>query len=289
MNQTTIYYKTKTKLIEEIEKYDYIKTIKEPSFIKKLTFSKQEYPDIFFHSGIVDGKAIDLIKNSKKVIVNSKANEEEILLKTKIPKENISVIYPSINIEDKKIKDIKTEICEKLNIDKKNKIILFTAKNLKKSGIKEFIEIIYTLTSNDFQVIIAGDSTAINNLRFQISKYNTGNKLILIEDYPNMDDLYYISDIFILPTYNTSFALSVLKAMYCKCAVFVSFDNHAKELLDVFSMMESPSDSSTPFKVDALLNSKSDLKLIKKQNRKIAKEFTLSKNLEKLNDIIHSI
>ena len=81
MNQTTIYYKTKTKLIEEIEKYDYIKTIKEPSFIKKLTFSKQEYPDIFFHSGIVDTKAIDLIENSKKVIVNSKAIEEEVLLK----------------------------------------------------------------------------------------------------------------------------------------------------------------------------------------------------------------
>ena len=289
MNQTTIYYKSKTKLIEELEKQEFIKTLKTPSIMKKLTFSKQEYPDIYFHSGSIDDKSINLIKNSKKTIVNSKAMKKEILSKCEFSKDNIEVMYPSVDIEDKKAKDIKNKICEDLNIDKKNKIIFFTAKNLKKSGIKELIEIIYTLYYKDFQVIIAGDTTSINNLRFQVSKYNTDNKLILVEDYSNIDDLFYISDIFILPTYTKGFATNVLKAMYCKCAVFVSFDNHAKELIDVFSTMESPTDRSIPFKVDALLNSKSDLKLIKKQNRKIAKEFTVSKNLEKLNEIIHSI
>ncbi len=289
MNQTTIYYKSKTKLIEEIEKQEFIKTLKEPSLMKKLTFSKQEYPDIYFHSGLLDDKSINLIENSKKTIVNSKALKKEVLSKCKVSKENVSLIYPSIEIVDKKSKEIKSKICDDLNIDEKNKIIFFTAKNFKKSGIKELIEIVHALYYKDFQVIIAGDTTTINNLRFQVSKYNTDNKLILVENYANIDDLFFISDVFILPTYNKSFASNVLKAMYCKCAVFVSFDNHSKELIDVFSTMESPTDRSIPFKVDALLNSKSDLKLIKKQNRKIAKKFTLSKNLEALNTLIHSI
>ncbi len=69
--------------------------------------------------------------------------------------------------------------------------------------------------------------------------------------------------------------------MYCKCAVFTTRNNAAKELLDIFSTMEVPSDRSTQFKVDALLQNKADMKLIKNQNRKIAKEHTLEKNLEK--------
>lgn len=112
---------------------------------------------------------------------------------------------------------------------------------------------------------------------------------MLVEDYENMDELYLASDIFLLPTYNKSFATNVLKAMYCKCAVFTTVNNHAKELVDVFSTMESPTDRSAPFKVDALLMQKEELKKIKKQNRKIAKKFTLKKNLQKVNEIIQAV
>jgi hypothetical protein len=45
--------------------------------------------------------------------------------------------------------------------------------------------------------------------------------------------------------------------------------------------MDTPDDRSMQFKVDALLQNKDDLKLIKKQNRKIAKEFSLENNFKK--------
>lgn len=77
--------------------------------------------------------------------------------------------------------------------------------------------------------------------------------------------------------------------MFCKCAVFVTATNPAKELVDVFSMMESPDDRSMQFKVNALLENKNDLKLIKKQNRKIVQEYTLEKALERVNRVIDSI
>ncbi len=40
------------------------------------------------------------------------------------------------------------------------------------------------------------------------------------------------------------------------------------------------------FKIDALLQNKADMKLIKNQNRKIAKEYTLDKQLSKVNEIL---
>ena len=77
--------------------------------------------------------------------------------------------------------------------------------------------------------------------------------------------------------------------MFCECAVFVTVQNDAKEIVDVFASMESPTDSSILFKVDAILMSQNDLEQIKKQNRELAQEFTLSSNLEKINHIIENV
>ena len=52
----------------------------------------------------------------------------------------------------------------------------------------------------------------------------------------------------------------------------------AKEIVDVFASMDSPTDSAMSFKLDAVLNGKDDLKLIKKDNRKLASEFSLENN-----------
>ena len=290
MSQVSISYKTKTNLISELLEQENIKVIEEKKgLISKFISSKKEYADIYFHSGSIDEKAIDLSENAKTIIVNSYSSKEELLSKANIDSKKVEVVYPSIDIDYEKPKFVKQRVCEKLEISPSKKIILFTANNIKASGVKEFIETIFSLNEQNFIGIIAADSKQIYNLKFQLSKFSYSNKLLLVEDYDNMDELYLASDIFLLPTYNKSFATSVLKAMYCKCAVFTTVNNHAKELVDVFSTMESPTDRSAPFKVDALLMQKEELKKIKKENRKTAKKFTLEKNLQKVNEIIQAV
>ena len=53
--------------------------------------------------------------------------------------------------------------------------------------------------------------------------------------------------------------------------------------------MDSPTDQSLIFKIDAILNGKDDLKLIKKENRKLALEFTLENNLSKFKHILSNV
>jgi glycosyltransferase involved in cell wall biosynthesis len=112
-------------------------------------------------------------------------------------------------------------------------------------------------------------------------------KLILLDDFKDMDKLFIASDIFLLPTTNKTFNTNILKAMYCKCAVFTTIINDASELVDVFSTMESPQDRSMQFKLDALLHNKDELETIKQQNYDVAKEYTLEKQLKKIRRIIH--
>lgn len=289
MSTISITYKAKTKLIEELEKQENIKTLEEQGLLKKLSFSKKEYADIYFHSGAIDEKAIENASNAKRVIVPSLFLKKEMATKANISEEIIKLVYPSVNAEYEKPKVIKEKVCEKLGINPKRRIILFTAKNIKANGVKEFIETIFSLNEDNFVALIAADHKQIYSLKFQLSKFDYSEKIMLVEDYDNMDELFLASDIFLLPTYNSSFATNVLKAMYCKCAVFTTVNNHSKELIDVFATMESPTDRSAPFKVDALLMQKEELKKIKKQNRNIAKKYTLSKNLQRVNEIIQSV
>jgi glycosyltransferase involved in cell wall biosynthesis len=285
----TISYKTNNILIDKISRQDNIEILKDANFLLKL-FSKKKYADVYFHSGNLDENSVDNILNAKMTIANCFSAMNEIIAKTKISHEKVKVIYPSINLEYKKNKEVKYKLCEELQIDVKNKIILFTAKNFKTSGVKEFLDICSSISYEEFKIIIAGEKQQIRTLQFQIPKYqNLQDKIILLEDYKNMDDLFLASDVFILPTYNKSFSTNVVKAMFCRCAVFLSIDNDAKEIVDVFASMDSPSDSAMSFKLDAVLNGKDDLKLIKKDNRKLASEFSLANNLVKFNSIIDNI
>ncbi len=284
----TINYKTRNSLISKLLEKENIQEVKKPSLFSKVLGNK-EFADIYFHSGNLDADAIENIKNAKKVFVNSQTVHHELLKNFQENLDKVEVLYPSVNIEYKKPKEVKQAFCEEQNIDPKKKIIFFTAKNFKTSGVKEFISIVLQLSSDNYIAVIESDKKQITSLKFQLSKINVEDKILLLEDYPNKDELFLASDIFILPTHSKNFASNILKAMYCKCAVFVTATNPAKELVDVFAMMESPDDRSMQFKVEALLQNKNDLKLIKKQNRKIAKEHSLENALSKVEEIIATL
>lgn len=287
--KTTISYKTTNILIEELKKQENIEIIKNKSFLKKL-FSKKKYADIYFFSGSLDEKTILDIKNSKITIVNSFATKNKILEELKIQEEKIEVIYPTINLDITKEEEIKKEFYKKFNIDLDTKLIFFTAKNFKTSGVKEFLDICSDLDYPNFKVIIAGNKRQIASLQFSLPKYKKiEEKLILLEDYKNLDEVFLASDIFLLPTHNKSFSTNILKAMFCNCAVFLSIKNDAKELIDVFASMNSPSDPSILFKIDAILLDEEELENIKKQNHKIAKECSLKNNLKRFKQKILNI
>ena len=290
MKQTTVYYKISNTLINNLKHRDDIKILKKPSFLTKL-FSKKRYPDIYFHSGELDENSIEFIKNSKFVVTNSFSNLNLILAKTKISHEKIKVIYPSVDIKYQKPKELKEKYKDRFSLTENTKIIFFTAKNFKTSGVKEFLQIVSNLSFIDFKVIIAGTKQQLAALEFTLPKYSKLEpKIILLdESKEKLDELYLISDVFLLPSYNKNIASSVIKAMFCKCVVFSTMNNDAKEILDVYATMENPNDPSTAFKIDAILFDENELKKVKKQNRNIALEMSLDKNIEKFNDILTKI
>ena len=102
-------------------------------------------------------------------------------------------------------------------------VILFTAKNFKTSGVKEVLDICSSLNYQDFKIIIAGEKKQITALQFQLPKYqNLADKIILLEDYKNIDELFLISDIFVLPTYREGFPTVSLEASSMRIPVLIT-------------------------------------------------------------------
>ncbi|RXJ96202.1 hypothetical protein CRV00_03220 [Malaciobacter molluscorum] len=283
-----IDYKIETKLIKRLLENENITKIKKRKLSHKLIFKKQEFADIYFFSGNLQKDDEKKLYKAKRIVVNSNRIKNKIIEKFDFDKTKIEVIYPSVSIKNFEEKQ-KNEFFEKYQISNEHKIIFFTAKDFKKSGIKEFIELIKKINYKYTKFIIAGTKRQISNLKLLNSKYDFGNKVIYLEDFGNIDLLFYICDIFVLPTQQKSFATSILKAMYYKSAVFIPRTNSASEVVDIFATMNRYDDGSTPFKIDALLGRNEDLILIKNDNFNVAKEFNLSNNYSKVMAILQNV
>lgn len=289
MKRLNIAIKNKTKLIQELESIYDIEYFKKQTLFSKLTFQTQIFPDIYFHQGSLTKDALEMIEKSKTTIVNSSGLKDSILEKLQdIEQSKINVVYPYAIAQTSYDKEIKNNFKEKYFIDKKTKLILFTANELTIGGIHPFLTILSKLQEKNFKGVVVSDKKQIDSLKILINRLKIDFQIILLDDYKNKDELFIASDIFVLPTKQKLFAPNILKAMSYKNAVFAPSTNYASEIIDVFSIMQSLEDPSTPFRIDALLSNKKELKLIQKQNYEASQRFDFDSRLEIVKSIIKS-
>jgi hypothetical protein len=289
MNKLHIAIKNKTKLVKELEKLYDIEYYKEQTLFQKIIFQPKKYPDIYFLQASLNKDTLEMIENSKLTIVNSIGLKDAILAKLKdINQDKINVVYPYTIAQTPYDKQIKNDFKEKYSIDKKTKIILFTASNLNLAGVQEFLNILSKLQDTNFKGVVVSDKQQILKLKIELKKVKRDFELILIDDCKNKDEVFIASDIFVLPTKQKLFAPNILKAMSYKNAVFTPSTNYASEVIDTFSVMQSLEDPSTPFRIDALLSNKKELKLIQKQNYERSQKFDFDSRLKLVEAIIKS-
>jgi len=290
MNSIKIAIKNKTKITQRLEKVYDVTYYKKPSLISKLTFKQITYPDIYFHQGIVNDDALNMIENSKKTIVNSNGVKLKIMKKlSALNSDKIEVVYPYVNNSISYDKELKKEFKQKFEINKKTKIIFFQGKDLALSGIKSIFEILDSMYETNFVLMIESGTKEIQKLKLQVNRTKLPYKVIFFEDYKDIDELFIVSDIFILPTQLLLFSQNILRAMYYKNAVFVMSTNYAAELIDTFSLIQDEHDRSTSFKVDALLINNDELKKIQKANHKKSLMFGFESRYEAVNNIINKL
>jgi len=233
-----------------------------------------------------------IIKNlqSSKLYASSNSLKNHIIneFKSDIPTLNIEVQYPSIYQLKTDYKKIKTRFCDRYEIKYDDKILLFKGDDFINDGGKEFIniydELVQTSNTKVVSVFIASKSQ-IEGFRFMARKLKSYENIIFcdIDDLEfSIEEIMTISDIYLHPTYRKKFNRDTIKAMYYKNAVFISHQNFASELVDTFSLIENPNDTTSfgiVHKIEALLNDEESLKTIQEDNKDKVKHL----NIENLN------
>jgi len=287
MNSITIAIKNKTNLTIKLEKKYDVTYYKKQTFFSKLLLQEKRYPDIYFHKGFITSDAINFIENSKTTIVSSLNIKCEIINKIPtIDESKIHIQYPYVIKKLKYEKSIKKEFKKKNNIDTNTKIIFFRGDDLSKAGIEVVLDVLDRMHAENFTLIIESNKKQIVPIELKLKRLKVNYSYILFEDYKNMEELFIASDIFLLPTSQKYFSLDILKAMYYKNAVFLMQTNHASEIIDTFSLIQSSEDRSVSFKIDSLLINKDELKKIQEENVTISDAITLENNFLKTEKII---
>ena len=127
MKKLHIAINTKTKVTKELEQKFEVTYYQEQTFFEKLLLKDKKYPDIYFHQGAINTKALDMIEHSKVTIVNSNAIKEQIGEKrTYIDEKKIFVLYPYITYRQEYDKQIKKDFRKRYQLEKDERIVFFT-------------------------------------------------------------------------------------------------------------------------------------------------------------------
>lgn len=226
-------------------------------------------------------------ENAKYIIANSKMVKRQIINSYNLNEDKIKIIYNGIELKDNIYSDSFDKLSKEFLIEKNQFIILFVGSGFKRKGVEEFLKIFSKLKTRNIKAFILGKDKNSQYYLNLSEKLEINSKVIFTGERQDVDDFYSIGDILLFPTHYDPFSNVVIEAMNFENAVFTTKNNGASEILDKTYIMDSPTDFQIASKIDSLLSNKTQLKKIKKDNKKISKLFSIENNLKETLEVIN--
>ncbi|GBE04404.1 lipopolysaccharide core biosynthesis protein RfaG [bacterium BMS3Abin10] len=174
-------------------------------------------------------------ENSKIIIANSNMVKQDILHHYPVPEDKIQVIHNGIDLNRYRPagKEQKEALKRSLGVVdiKDSRIILFAGGDFRRKGLSVLFKAFSLMDRKDLKLIVAGRPV---NQRYaeEAKKLGIDKDIIFRGAEKKIEDLYAISDIFVLPTIYDPFSNAVLEAMASGLPVVTTSSNGASELID---------------------------------------------------------
>ncbi len=175
-------------------------------------------------------------KKLKKVIVNSKMVQEELLKEYNFDPHKIKVIPNGVEYKEME-KDFlnwekqKLSFAKKLNLDPKNFHFLFIGNDYKRKGLKLLLKALSHIRDKNFHLSVIGKDKKINKYISFAKKHKIDKKVSFFGPRKDTLKFFMLSDCFILPTLYDPFANVVIEALAMGVFVITSKYNGAKQII----------------------------------------------------------
>lgn len=169
--------------------------------------------------------------NSRKIIANSKMVKEDIMKHYPVDGENIEIIYNGTDLERFRPvgKEERAAIRERLNI-KEEKVILFAGADFKRKGLPVLLRAFSLIKRDGVRLIAAGKQPKPEFISLA-RELGIEKEVTFWGSERKIEDLYAVSDLFVLPTIYDPFSNATLEAMASGLPVITSSNNGASELI----------------------------------------------------------
>ncbi len=172
------------------------------------------------------------------ISISSEIDKE--LSEAGIPSGKIHTIPNSVDVSQfyPVSEPIKAELRQKLNLPANDKIIIFTGRLLATKGLPLLIDVWKTLQPNYPEVkllIVGGGSKDIHDCETYLHDFVKDNHLTdsvhFTGDVNNVDEYLKASDIFVFPTEDEAFGISMIEAMACGLAAIATPVGGLKDII----------------------------------------------------------
>lgn len=169
---------------------------------------------------------------SKAVIANSMMVKKDIIKHYAVPAEKIYIIYNGVDVQRFRpiCKEQKDFIRNSLDI-KNNKVILFAGADFKRKGLCTLLKAFSLLDMKDLKLIVAGKPAETQYLSM-VKKLGIGKNVIFMGAVKEIEKLYSVADVFVLPTVYDPFSNATLEAMASGIPAITTRHNGASELIE---------------------------------------------------------
>ena len=170
--------------------------------------------------------------DSKTIIANSMMVKKDIMQHYPEAKDKIHIIYNGVDLErfHPVGKEQKTIIRNSFDL-KKQKIILFVGADFKRKGLDTLFKAFSLLDIRDKKLIIAGRPAKKCHISMA-KKLGIDKNVIFRGAEKEIEKLYSVADVFVLPTIYDPFSNATLEAMASGLPVITTAYNGASELIE---------------------------------------------------------
>lgn len=166
----------------------------------------------------------------------------------------------------------------------------FVGRLIKEKGIYQLIDAFRKIKSDRLKLIICGNGPEKNNILKLIETGNTCSKIEYLSPAINIDDIYSLIDVLVLPTLlNEGLPISILEALARKIIVITTKSGAITDVItdnETGLLLEDYSEKSIINKINYLLESSGDMSVIRENGyNKVKSDYSIEimlKGYEKL-------
>jgi glycosyltransferase involved in cell wall biosynthesis len=159
-----------------------------------------------------------LFRKAEKIMVDSKELKRAVMNEFNVAEEKLRLVYDGIDVNKFKPFNV-DKFREKMNIKKKDKIIVSSGRILKQKGYHSIIEVLPDILKHmKVKLIIVGDGEYLENLKKLTKKKKVSDKVIFTGRVSEEDLIKYynLADVFVFPTFRVeAFGIVIAEAMAC--------------------------------------------------------------------------